>query len=238
VSEVARSVTCLATDGRPGDRGSIPGRGERIFPLASVSRPALGPTQPPVQWVPGVLSPGLKRGRGVTLTTPPHPVPRSRMSRSYTSSPSSAFVACSGTALAFRINLDEWWARRKGFYLHRSTQKRKMRTNIFALSGIRVNNLGVQAIKTYVSHREALRPAKIWPHWLKMFRYEVIILILQCDTLFKKARGPPKIYSRVTGPEPLLCTVTHISALWDPPTCYSRVYTGRGPRTYLKAFFA
>jgi hypothetical protein len=26
-----------------------PGRGERIFPLASVSRPALGPTQPPVQ---------------------------------------------------------------------------------------------------------------------------------------------------------------------------------------------
>jgi hypothetical protein len=45
---------------------------QRIFPLASVSRPALGPTQPPVQWVPGVLSPGLNRGRGVTLTT--HPI--------------------------------------------------------------------------------------------------------------------------------------------------------------------
>jgi hypothetical protein len=39
-----------------------------IFPLASVSRPALGPTQPPLQWVPGVISPGVKRGRGVTLT--------------------------------------------------------------------------------------------------------------------------------------------------------------------------
>jgi len=32
--------------------------------------PALGPTQPPVQWVPG-LSQGVKSGRGVTLT--PHP---------------------------------------------------------------------------------------------------------------------------------------------------------------------
>jgi hypothetical protein len=31
--------------------------------------------------------PGVKRGRGVTLTTLPHPVPRSRMRRSYTSFP-------------------------------------------------------------------------------------------------------------------------------------------------------
>jgi hypothetical protein len=85
----------------PGDRGSIPGRGERIFPLASLSRPALGPTQSPVQWIPGVLSPGLRRGQGVTLTTHPHLAPRSRLSRSYTSSPPSASVACSGTAFAF-----------------------------------------------------------------------------------------------------------------------------------------
>jgi len=41
------------------------------FPLASVSRPVLVPTQPPVQWVPRLLSPGLKRGRDVTLTTHP-----------------------------------------------------------------------------------------------------------------------------------------------------------------------
>jgi hypothetical protein len=40
------------------DRGSIPWQGQRIFLLASASRPALGPTQPPIQWVPGVLSPG------------------------------------------------------------------------------------------------------------------------------------------------------------------------------------
>jgi hypothetical protein len=44
-----------------------------------VSRPALGLTQPPVQWVPGIISPGQKRGRGVTLTTHPHLVPRSEL---------------------------------------------------------------------------------------------------------------------------------------------------------------
>jgi hypothetical protein len=53
------------------DDRAIPGRGKRIFPLASVSRPALGSTQPPVQWVPGALSLGLKRGQGVMLTTHP-----------------------------------------------------------------------------------------------------------------------------------------------------------------------
>jgi hypothetical protein len=44
--------------GRPGDRGSIPGRGKGFLPLASVFTPALGPTQPPVQWVPGFLPRG------------------------------------------------------------------------------------------------------------------------------------------------------------------------------------
>jgi hypothetical protein len=43
-----------------------------IFPVTSVSRLAVGPTQLPVQWVPGVLSPEVKRGRGVTLTS--HPI--------------------------------------------------------------------------------------------------------------------------------------------------------------------
>jgi hypothetical protein len=85
-SGVAQS---LVSDNGLDDRGSTPGRGKRISPLASVSRPALGPTQPPVQRVPGVLSPGLKRGRGVTLTTHLHLVPRSRMSRSYTPPPVS-----------------------------------------------------------------------------------------------------------------------------------------------------
>jgi hypothetical protein len=47
-----------------GRTGFDPRRGHRIFPLTSVSRPVLGPTQPPVQWVPGVLSPGIKARPG------------------------------------------------------------------------------------------------------------------------------------------------------------------------------
>jgi alkanesulfonate monooxygenase SsuD/methylene tetrahydromethanopterin reductase-like flavin-dependent oxidoreductase (luciferase family) len=76
VRRVAQSVQCLATYWTTGRSGFDPRQGQRIFPLASVSRPALGPTQPPVHWVLGVLSPELKRGRGVTLTTHPHLVPR------------------------------------------------------------------------------------------------------------------------------------------------------------------
>jgi hypothetical protein len=49
----------------------------------------------------GVLSPGVKHGRGVTLTIHPHLVPRFRMSRSYIFSPTSFSLACSGTALDF-----------------------------------------------------------------------------------------------------------------------------------------
>jgi hypothetical protein len=56
--------------GRPGDRGSIPGRGKRIFPLVSVSRLA-HPASCPI----GTRS----TGKGVTLTTNPHLLPGSRM---------------------------------------------------------------------------------------------------------------------------------------------------------------
>jgi hypothetical protein len=46
----------------------------------------------------GVLSPGVKARPGLDADHSPHLVPRSRMSRSYTSSPPSASMACSGTA--------------------------------------------------------------------------------------------------------------------------------------------
>jgi hypothetical protein len=41
-----------------------------------LSRPALGPTQPPVQWVPGL--PGVESAWGVALTPHPLLVPRSK----------------------------------------------------------------------------------------------------------------------------------------------------------------
>jgi hypothetical protein len=57
----------------------------RNFPLTSAYRPALGPTQAHIQWVPGAFCPGVKLGRGVMLTTHPLLVPRLRKGKSYTS---------------------------------------------------------------------------------------------------------------------------------------------------------
>jgi hypothetical protein len=43
-----------------------------IFLFTTASRPALRPTQPPIQWVPGVLSLGVKRpGREADHSPPP-----------------------------------------------------------------------------------------------------------------------------------------------------------------------
>jgi hypothetical protein len=41
-------------------QGLIPGKG-KIIPFSSMSRQALGSTQPPIQWVQGALSLGVKR---------------------------------------------------------------------------------------------------------------------------------------------------------------------------------
>jgi hypothetical protein len=55
-----------------------------IFPSDTTSRPALRPTQPPIQWVLGSLSLGAKRP-SVKLTIHLHLVPRLKNVWSYTS---------------------------------------------------------------------------------------------------------------------------------------------------------
>jgi hypothetical protein len=46
-------------------------RGLEIFLFTTESRKALGPTQPPIQWVPEALSLGVKRPRREADHSPP-----------------------------------------------------------------------------------------------------------------------------------------------------------------------
>jgi hypothetical protein len=74
VTPVPDSSVIIAT-GYGLDGPGIESRWGRDFP--HLSRPALGPIEPPVQWVLG-LCPGVETGRGVTLTPYPLLVPRSK----------------------------------------------------------------------------------------------------------------------------------------------------------------
>ena len=91
---VPGSSVGIATDYGLDCPGSNPS-GDEIF---RPSRPAMGPTQAPVQWVPG-LSLGVKCGRGVLLTTHPLLVPLSWRSRVYLYQPSGPHRARNGITL-------------------------------------------------------------------------------------------------------------------------------------------
>jgi hypothetical protein len=87
------SSVSKVSDYRLDDRGSTPGKGKAFFfsslcvQTGSEARPASYPTGT------GGPFPGVNRGRGVTLTTHPHLVPRSGMSSSCSSSLLGACMA-------------------------------------------------------------------------------------------------------------------------------------------------
>jgi hypothetical protein len=67
-------------------------QGLGIFLLTTASRPALGPTQPPIQWVPGALSLGVNQpGREVDHLPPSSA--EVKIVWSYTSTSQYAFMA-------------------------------------------------------------------------------------------------------------------------------------------------
>jgi hypothetical protein len=64
-----RSVS-IATGYGLGDRDSSPGR-VKDFLFSTSSKPVMGPTQPPIKWVPGALSLGVKRPGREANHSPP-----------------------------------------------------------------------------------------------------------------------------------------------------------------------
>jgi hypothetical protein len=75
--------------GQPGGRSSSPGM-VKNFLFSTSSRPALGPTQPPIQWVSGVLYPGVKRPGREADHSPPVSAEVKKM-WIYTSTPPYAY---------------------------------------------------------------------------------------------------------------------------------------------------
>jgi hypothetical protein len=61
VDSICLSSVGIPTRTRAGRPGFDCRQVLRIFLFATVFRPALGPSRPPIQWIPGVLSPELKR---------------------------------------------------------------------------------------------------------------------------------------------------------------------------------
>jgi hypothetical protein len=76
---------------RPRGLSSNPG-GDNNFHFSTSSTPALGPTKPPIQWVPGVLSAEVKRPRREADNSPPTSAEIEKM-WTYASTPPYAFIA-------------------------------------------------------------------------------------------------------------------------------------------------
>jgi hypothetical protein len=97
VAAVAQSVWCLTTDWTTAVRSPTEAK-DFSSSLCVQTRYEAHPASYPMA-TRGSF-PGVKGGRGVTLTTHPHLVPRSSMSRSYISSP---FITCMASGWAVSL---------------------------------------------------------------------------------------------------------------------------------------
>jgi hypothetical protein len=89
-NELHNSYSLRLRGGRPRVRSSSPGEGKNFLFSAS-SRLDLGLTQPPIQWVQGALSPGVKRsGREAEQSSPTSA--EVKKTCIYTSTPPYAFM--------------------------------------------------------------------------------------------------------------------------------------------------
>jgi hypothetical protein len=97
------SSVSILSDHRLDDQGSIPGEANDFFPYTLCPDHLWSPLSLLPSAHPGSF-PGVKRGRGVTLTTHPHLVLRSRM-RSYITSPPWRLHGGCGTVFAAVLGL-------------------------------------------------------------------------------------------------------------------------------------
>jgi len=84
-------VACIVTEVRAGRLEFDSRLGQGCFLIATASRPALGLTQPPIQWVPGGFSPGVKRPGYKADHSPPYSAEIKNVWK-YTSTPPYVFV--------------------------------------------------------------------------------------------------------------------------------------------------
>jgi hypothetical protein len=88
---------------------SSPGRG-KFFLYSKTTRLVLGPSQPPIQWVPGALSPGVER----PVLEVDHSTPTSAEVKNtwfYTSSPPYVFIAKCLNQLRYCVPPDPYYMR-------------------------------------------------------------------------------------------------------------------------------
>jgi hypothetical protein len=96
---VAQPVKCLTTDWMTGRSGFDTRPRRKDISSNLCVKPALGPTQPPVQWVPRVLSPGQSAAGAWRWPLTPIYCRGQEWIGAISPFPPSATMACRGTAL-------------------------------------------------------------------------------------------------------------------------------------------